>query len=283
MKSINKQNIVNLLSKKDLRREAYFMISTIFFLALGFLIIWFSKNYLPLENNIVYSILLLSPIFIYMLFSGRITEFKVPGFLEGKISSISEKELDIPEFKPITFDFSLDLDDVTVMGKNSRQALFDKIQFLDKSKPIFLTLIHEKKYFVNDFETYIETLSTFKTFRFIVLLGKDEKFLAFMDLEFLRSITKNYKIDDFLHDIASKSFSDLLDDYPFDTNKIKIPTTNMKVLQEMATRNLDAIAIVDANDKLRGVIEREDILSKIVFALIKSNDHQITISQIEHQ
>jgi len=270
MAATTKEKVLEMAKEKGFRREVHSIISTIFFLTLGFLIIWFSKNYFPLDNNVADSILLLLPIFIYMLFSGRITELKAPGGLEAKFLAISEKSLDIPDSEAIkNFDSPLDLSDPTIIDKESTQDLYNKIYFLDKSKPIFLTLKLRKNYSGKASETYIKTLSKFRTFKFIVLLREDERYLAFMKKDDLLSIILTNEIDNLVSAIAYESLEQLLGRFPFNSNKIKSPTTNIKALQEMTTNNVDAIAIVDENDKLHGVVEREDILNKVVLALIK--------------
>jgi predicted transcriptional regulator len=44
-------------------------------------------------------------------------------------------------------------------------------------------------------------------------------------------------------------------------------STNAQALRKMVASNVDIIAVVDEKDRLKGVIEREQVLSKMVLAL----------------
>jgi hypothetical protein len=260
-----KNLIYKLIKNEKFKSEGYSVFLTIFFLALGFFIIWFSENYLPFKNNVIYSFLLLLPMFIYMLFSGKISEFKAPGGLEAKFVNISKKSLELTDSEIINIDRN-----PIFVYKDSTSKLFDKIRFFDKTKPIFLALMLGKSYTVEDCKTYLETLSRFRTFKFVVLLKEDGKFLAFMRKEILHFILNSDGDAFFLYNISNGAFEQLIDLYPFNFDKTEYTKSNyIKSLREMAIKDLDAIAIVDENDKLYGIIEREDILTKIVLELIK--------------
>jgi predicted transcriptional regulator len=56
--------------------------------------------------------------------------------------------------------------------------------------------------------------------------------------------------------------------YPhFKKNSINLPTTYLKALEEMIERNINVLAIVDDNNQPRRIIERDEILGKIILDL----------------
>jgi CBS domain-containing protein len=48
--------------------------------------------------------------------------------------------------------------------------------------------------------------------------------------------------------------------------------TNAEALSAMTANNLEAIAVVSADRKLRGVVEREQLVSKLVLSLTEASE-----------
>jgi len=93
---------------KEIIRACKAPFFSLFFLAMGLLIIWFSKRYIPIENNIAYILLFLAPAIFYLLFSGRVTELKGGGF-EARFKSIAEHSFRIPN-DPIPDEYVLNVE-----------------------------------------------------------------------------------------------------------------------------------------------------------------------------
>jgi predicted transcriptional regulator len=50
---------------------------------------------------------------------------------------------------------------------------------------------------------------------------------------------------------------------------ITTSTTNAEALRQMAEKNIGALVVTDKNNRLKGVTEREQVLSKLMLALVK--------------
>jgi len=49
--------------------------------------------------------------------------------------------------------------------------------------------------------------------------------------------------------------------------KLSPNTTNGEALRKMVTSNLSVIVVVDENNRLKGVVEREQVLTRMMLAL----------------
>lgn len=54
-------------------------------------------------------------------------------------------------------------------------------------------------------------------------------------------------------------------------DKVLPNVTNGEALRKMVESNLDLIVVVDENNRLKGVLEREQVLSKMVLTLTPSS------------
>jgi predicted transcriptional regulator len=55
------------------------------------------------------------------------------------------------------------------------------------------------------------------------------------------------------------------------TATLRLPSNNTAALEQMETINLEAIVVVDENDKYMGVVERDRILSRMMIALAQGS------------
>jgi hypothetical protein len=255
-------------SSEKTYRDIKSLLFSLFFLAIGFLAVWFSKNYIPLDNNAIYIFLLLAPSIIYLIFSGRIAEIKGGGVIEAKFISIAEQSLLISD-DPIPDNYA---SNVRKQGMNYLEEIIPR---LDNSKPIFLIIVvfnepNVVNYSLKDSLDYIIKLDRFKTFRFVIFVDSNEKLLAFAPkYAILQLLTNPCLGNDFINIMNEGSINKLIN-YPFvKRDAIRHPTSYLKALEEMIDKEIDALAIVDDKYKPKGIIEREEIISKLLFGLAK--------------
>jgi hypothetical protein len=260
---------------KEKIRAIMLLLFSFFFLAIGFLIVWFSKKYIPIENNIVYIFLFLTPAIFYLLFSGRVTELKGGGF-EARFKSIAEHSFHIPN-DPIPNDYVLNVE------KRGMDYLEDIYPQLLDSKSIFLTIVVFDnpnypnpnpfgRYLLGDMLGYIEKLSNHKGFRFIVFVDSNKKLLAFVPKDAMHQLLATDNLaTNLINDINNGEKGNLLKYPHFKKNSIYLPTTYLKALKEMKEREVSVLAIVDNNNQPRRIIERDEILGKIILDLAKDD------------
>src|SRR5688572_1825531 len=107
------------------------------FLALGLLVIWFTKDRLKItsDSDAIFISLLLIPVVVFLIFSGRLRELKAPGGLEAKFADEARRSVDIAAE---TIEASVE--DMQIVAKGGMQELKKRAPSLDESKPSVLAL-----------------------------------------------------------------------------------------------------------------------------------------------
>jgi CBS domain-containing protein len=254
------------MKKRSASKEVAAILISIFFIIVGFVAIWFSKAYLGVEGEALFIFLLLAPILTYAIFSGRLTELKAGG-MEAKFADIGEQTVDVGSE---TIDPSAN--DMEIVEKDGARKLQRTLDSIDKSKPIILTLTLGREGFFNQrvWLNYVESLSQFGNFKFVVLLDKKGHFIAYLSAWAMLQILKNSVLGDAFVDIVNNGLERELKLYPgVMTKAISTKTTNLEALKEMASQNIGALVVIDEGRKLCGVVEREQILSKLLIGMAK--------------
>ena len=84
----------------------------------------------------------------------------------------------------------------------------------------------------------------------------------------LKGILNNSNLgNEFIHLINEGQRENLLRFPGVIKETISIQTTNAEALREMTKQNLEALVVIDEQGQLKGVVEREQILSKMMLAL----------------
>ncbi len=256
------------MNSQSLRREAIAILVSIFFLALGFIAVWVSKEFLKQEGDTLFVALLFVPIVVYVIFSGRLKELRAGG-LEAKFVDTAEKSV---ELASKTIEPSLS--EMGIVAKEGVKELQKQISYIDESRPIILTLILGKEEYYNYNRSlgveYLETLSHYRNFKFVVFLDKEKKFVAYIPSWAMLRILRMDALGDAFVEIINRGNIQDLRQYPgVVTKTISIKATNLDVLREMTAQNLDALVVIDEDQKLKGVVEREQILSKLLLGMAR--------------
>ena len=248
------------MNRQSLYREAIALLVSVFFLALGVLAVGVSKEFLKLEGDAIFVSLLLMPIIVYMIFSGRLKELRAGG-LEAKFVDVAGQSV---ELASETIEASMS--DMEYVRKAGERELSRRMRDLDESKPIILalTLGRERYYNREVWAKYMQTLSQFRSFKFVVILDQENKFVAYMpDWAISQILKMEARGDEFVR-IINEGNIQKLQRYPEVVNRsISTKATNINALREMTAQNLEALVVIDEDRKLKGVVERGQILTHI--------------------
>ncbi len=257
------------MNGRSLTQEATAILISILFLAIGILSIWVTKTGLQITTDAVYVSLLLVPIVIYMVFSGRLKELRAPGGLEATFADVADKSVgaaaDVKQLEA-------SVEQTQFVAKGDLSELRRTLQYIDESKPIIVTAIVGKQgpYDRNALLQYMRSLSQYRNFKFVVFLDSDSKFMAYMPAW---KVTQTLELDSLGNEfiqVINQGRSQELKRYPgVITEPIPTTKTNREALQKMTELNLDALVVIDADGKLKGVVEREQILSNLMLAITK--------------
>jgi hypothetical protein len=198
---------------------------------------------------------------VYGLISGQIVLSKAPGgfeFLKGRAVD------------PVQQTVAASVQEMQFVEKEGLRALQPKLMALDTSQPLVLTMTLGKQdyYGRGPLIDYLDALLQFRTFRFAVFLKEDGSFAAYMTAWALQHILQNSHLGDDFLSAVNKGQLNLLRQYPgVIANSLPCTASNLDALKEMKNRNLEALIATDQHGTVRGVVERDQLLSEFVLAL----------------
>ncbi len=254
------------MEQKTPHREIWAILVSILFLVLGFLAVWLAKRLLEFEGDAIFVTLILVPIIVYLIFSGRLTELKGPGGLEAKFVGIAEQSVEL-----VSETIGPSVGDMEVVAKGGAGALQRQIYRLDESKPIILTLtLGREGYYKDVWIRYMEALSQYRTFKFVVILDHENKFVAYIPSGTMLQILRMEALgDEFVRIINDGNIGELRRYPGVVTRTISTDSTNVDALREMTAQNLEALVVIDKDRNLKGVVEREQLISKMLLGILR--------------
>jgi CBS domain-containing protein len=240
---------------------------SLLFLLLGFAIVWFVKTIVKIEDNAVYVSLLFIPVLVYVIISGRLKELKGPGGLEARFSEAAAQEI-----KPVSETIEPSVEEMQVVAKEGLRVLQRKKPDIDETRPIIMTMVPGKGryYDWNAVAQYVSFLGQYRNFKFVVFLDDKEHFVAYMpSWAFKGLISLPELAGEFISVVNEGRMQDLCR-YPGVVKEtISTKSSNVEALRRMTAENLEALVVIDEDRKLKGVIEREQVISKIMLTLVK--------------
>jgi len=250
----------------SVRRELQAVAAAVASMVVGLGVVLIARHYVDaLESSVLITLMLL-PLLAYLIGSGRVSEFKAPGGLEAKFTQAASESV-APSSETIAYD------DPQLIAKLSVRDLIErKAHEIDDSQPIIMTmtLSGNAQYNPVDVEQYLKVLSQFRNFKFVVFLDREDRFVAYIPSWALRQLLQLPDLaGEFINAINMGQAAQVIR-YPGVVRKtISVRSTNAEALREMLAQNIEALLVVDDTRKLRGVIQREQVLSRMMLSLVR--------------
>ncbi len=248
-------------NNKDIRA----MIIAVIFLGLGFLVLWITKSIMDIKGDAVFISLLLIPILVYVIISGKLEELKGPGGLEAKFVKAANESISAATEK-----VELSIEEMQIVLKEGLTLLEKKRLELNEAQPIVMIMEIGKRGYYDRVAVlnYIDMLSQFRNFKFVVFLDRNNQFVSYMPSWAVKGlISKQYLGDEFISIINNGNKNELFQFPGVVRETIRTESTNAEALREMTKQNLEALVVIDGNNQLKGVVEREQVLSKMMLSL----------------
>jgi len=159
----------------------------------------------------------------------------------------------------------------------AKGAPFEPKQYVPvllRERPVCLTLTLGRVYEENILKEYLDVLEGFSFFKYVVFLGKEERFVGFLPAKDFHSLFTLFgpriiallRSQDFA--IQTDPSEELKRFLALETQSVKTQTTADKVLALMEEKHLKAVAVVDEKGRFAGITEAEDLLLLIVNRLL---------------
>jgi hypothetical protein len=144
------------------------------------------------------------------------------------------------------------------------------VRNIDETKTFTLTVtIGKQGYYQRDLLLdYVKTLSSYGSFKFVALLDEDMRFVAYVPAWMVRQILEMDALgSEFVEAVNDGRIQELMRYPGIVTRTLKTNATNTEALAEMLDRNLEALIVTDEDNQLHGVVEKEQLMGKLVLAL----------------
>lgn len=249
------------MNRQWLIRQAAAFVVSILFLALGFSALWLLKSMLSMQQDAVLVAMLITPILIYLILTGRLREISA-GSVKAILGEAADEQLSESNAQPIAAENVQE-----IMATGGMPDLQNTVMEIDESILLVLTVTCRKTE-LYDPETllkYLKVLSKYPNFEFLVMLRQDKKVIAYMsDSQAQKALETEPQ--EFVQAINNGDDRQL-QRYGAITVLAKQTETYLNVLQKMTDHNMKAIVVVDKHKTLQGVIEREQVLSRLLLAM----------------
>lgn len=207
--------------------------------------------------------------------SGKLLEINAGG-VSAKFNATAEESV----FSKDEFNARpLEVKKIEVTRKGGFDELTEAIQSNSTSTFIVLTVMlrKERYYYANILLEYLKRLSKFQDYLFFVILDQDNKVFAYLtSRKAILILEREMQLNEALPQdrdrfvtALNKGLKDVLRGYELVTTTVKASDTNIFALEKMTELNIDALIVTDENDKLKGVVERVQLLSKLLLAIAK--------------
>jgi hypothetical protein len=226
---------------------------------------------LGIEGPVLIALMLL-PLSVYFVTSGKLTELKVLGaasakFLRKTEETAKETVRSVSESTLIAYD---DPHIVTREG-GVRKLLASKGRENPQSRPVVMTMTIGPKvdYNVADVKRYLDVLLQLRSSKLVVFLDINKQVVAYVETWRLKELFEQDELaGEFVRLINSGETQSVIDfNKGIATKTISMTSTNFEALREMQEQNLEALVVVNEQKILRGVVEREQVLASIILSL----------------
>lgn len=240
---------------------------SLFFLILGFAAVWLIKEVAGIEDNAVYVSVLFIPILVYTIVSGRIKELKGPGGLEARFSEAAGETI-----KTLSETIEPSVEEMQIMAKEGLGALQRMKPNIDESRPLVMTMVLGKgRYYDWGAVTqYMDFLAQYRNFKFVIFLDDKERFVAYMRSWAFKGLMGLPQLgNEFINVINEGRLQDLYRYPGVEKETISIKSSNAEALRQMTAQNLEALVVIEEDRKPRGVVEREQVVGRMLLTLVK--------------
>src|SRR5215211_2756442 len=231
----------------------------------------------PAMSDVVVIFVLVMPILIFLIVSGAIGEFRGPGGLQvtfNKVATTSILEMmvkgSVASQVSVGADTKFQRLEPGVTGWDTTRYID-----IDENHLSYMVVTFGKgNYTLKDLHDSVEVFYPIRNFEMVLFLTEDERFVGYMPVRTVKQILNDpERGQEFVDSINAGSLK-LLSWPGIVSRAVSTVATNTEALREMATHNSPMLVVVNAQGRVVGIVEREQIITKIILALIESSMQQ---------
>jgi hypothetical protein len=240
-------------------------VGAIFFLLLGLGVVWFARKVAGVQDGAVLASFVIVPALLFVVLRGDLKELRGPGGwaatfvgeVRTRVSPAGDK---------------LDVDgEVQLIEKESTIGLTDRVKRTSPGGLVVMTMTIGETYTRSHVQKYLETLRQFPRFHLVAFLDSSRAFVGCMSPARLDGLMRSEVLArNFLAAVRDGDRGALKEFPGMGDHKVLPSATNAEALQRMTEDDLIAIPVVDEDRRLRGIVEREQLISRLVLSLAQA-------------
>jgi len=213
-------------------------------------------------DSATYIALLLTPMIVYGVASGKIQEISAPGGWGAKFREAAQATV-TPTATAFT-SLSEAVQRFDVIEKGGLSQLQGLGQRLQKDKPLALSFqLGQSNYDVDTAKKYVEFLLLADREMTVLIVDQNRHFVAMTEGTTMLTLLQNQGPQ--IKDALANGNRDFFVTLPgFHTNSIQASDSNATALEKMRAQNARSIVLVDAQGIPTGVVKRDDIVSRLL-------------------
>lgn len=231
--------------------------------ALSLLIIAVAKSQLEITESATLIALILVPLIVYGVVSGRLTEFKGPGGWSATFKRVSSQAVELT---------GVAIEDTVTVQKMGTQETLRQFEQTQAGKPVIMTLtLGSQNYNANALRGIIKDASQYPEFKFVVFVDQQGNVISYAPVrKFRTELERDQVRSERLVTAINSGIADEVRHFPeMRVETVSRTTSNADALEKMQKLGLDAILASDENGKPIGVVERQHIINQMVMTLAK--------------
>jgi CBS domain-containing protein len=215
-----------------------------------------------LNDGVVLSVLVIVPALLYIVLRGDLAELRAPG---GWAATFRVTKATV-SFDAQSFDI---LDDPQLLAKGSASDLDRRVQTLNRDQPVLMTVTLGECYTVAAMVTYLEKLAHLPRFKLVAFLDRFGRFIGCASPAGLLSLMREPELArNFLEAVEEENAAQVFRFPGMLKSVIPASATNSQALEAMSRLGLGALAVVGDDRHVKGVVEREQLMSKLILSLV---------------
>lgn len=180
-------------------------------------------------------------------------------------------EVDFGRVKPL---------ESSIIQKQNVESLINQLESIDKSQPVLLTLELDKNagkedashhFEIEALQAYVNRSAELNSFKGVALLDSSKKIKAYIPRAVATALIRYpsvYQLTEFLNRADFQAIKQLPG---VETEFLAEGTSNVDALSELTEKKLDSM-VVQGRGKIKGVLDRQDLVAKIVLAMAESGN-----------
>jgi CBS domain-containing protein len=249
-------------------RDAAALAIAVVFLGLGFAAIYVAATVANVKGDAVLAALLLLPAILYLLLSGRVSEFKGPAGLEVKLTQVANSTIPMHSGEE---EAALAYERVQEVGRERTESFLQRIRALTPDDPVVFTLkLGSGPINGAAAADYAKGLTQFPRFRFVAIIDQRNKLVSYMEERAFRHVIESDAVDaqTLLNNVQHANVR-AVRAYPGMIKTTVCPTSSIAdALREMEDARKDALLVAE-NGEIKGIVERDRLANALLLTLLE--------------